>query len=147
MNLQDPSKKMSKSDSDPKSYIALLDRPEIIRNKIKRAVTDTGKEVAFDGTRPGISNLVTIYSSLTGKSFDRIKEEYEGKGYADFKADLGEIVVETLKPLQTRYGELMKNRDYIDQTLKNGADRARTLAQRTLSKVQKKVGLIQVSEK
>jgi tryptophanyl-tRNA synthetase len=143
MSLQDPAKKMSKSDDDPKNYIALLDRPEIIMNKIKRAVTDTGKEVAYNETRPGISNLITIYSSLTGKSFDEIKEEYEGKGYADFKSDLGEIVVEYLKPVQTRYTELMKNRDYINQSLKSGAERAGRIAYRTLSKVQKKIGLIQ----
>jgi len=146
MSLQDPTKKMSKSDEDPKSYIAILDRPEIIMNKIKRAVTDTGKDVAYDETRPGISNLITIYSCLTGKSFDRIKEDYAGKGYADFKSDLGEIVVEALKPVQTRYTELMKNRDYIDKCLKSGAERARTLAQRTLSKVHKKIGFIQLEK-
>ena len=146
MSLQDPAKKMSKSDDDPKSYIALLDRPEIIMSKIKRAVTDTGKEVAYNETRPGISNLITIYSCLTGKSFDMIKEEYEGKGYADFKSDLGEIVVEYLKPVQTRYTELMKNRDYINQSLKSGAERAGRMAHRTLSKVQKKIGLIQISD-
>jgi len=146
MSLQDPTKKMSKSDEDPKGYIAILDRPEIIMNKIKRAVTDTGKDVAYDETRPGISNLITIYSCLTGKSFDKIKEEYQGKGYADFKSDLGDIVVEALKPVQTRYTELMKNRDYIDKCLKSGAERARMLAQRTLSKVHKKIGFIQLEK-
>ncbi|HPZ09802.1 MAG TPA: tryptophan--tRNA ligase [Candidatus Eremiobacteraeota bacterium] len=144
MSLQDPTKKMSKSDEDPKSYIALLDNPDVIKSKIKRAVTDTGKEIIYNENRPGIANLMTIYSCLTDKSFSKIEEEYQGKGYAEFKAHLGEIIVETLRPVQKKYEVLMKNKDTLYNILKDGAEKASKMAQKTLSKVQKKIGIIQI---
>jgi len=142
MSLQDPTSKMSKSDSNPRNYIALLDNPDIIKSKIKKSVTDTGKEIIYDETRPGITNLITIYSSLTGKTYDEIKNDYTGKGYGEFKEDLAEITVNALKPIQEKYKEITKNKDYIQEILKKGGEEADRRARRMLKKVQKKVGFI-----
>ena len=146
MSLQDPSAKMSKSDENPRNYIALLDPPDVIRSKIKRSVTDAGKDVIYnEEEKPGISNLMTIYSCLSGKSFDEIQKDYEGKGYGDFKKDLAEVVVESLAPVQKKYKDIMKNKDYIKEVLKTGADKANHISGRTLEKVYKKIGLIKRS--
>lgn len=134
---------MSKSDENENAYIALLDPPDVIMRKFKRAVTDSEAVVRYDEeNKPGISNLMSIYASVTGKSFEDIEAEFEGKGYGDFKKAVGEAVVETLRPIQEKHKELMANKDYLNEIMKSGAEAAGRLANRTLRKVYKKVGLI-----
>lgn len=143
MSLQEPEKKMSKSDENPNAFISLLDTPDVIMKKFKRAVTDSEAEVRYDAEKkPGISNLMNIYSSVTGKTFSEIEAEFEGKGYGEFKVAVGEAVIETLRPIQERHKELMDSKDYLDGVMKAGAERAGKLAFKTLSKVYKKIGLI-----
>ena len=141
MSLQDPTKKMSKSDEDMNASISLIDDPDTIMRKFKRAVTDSDGQVRFDQEmKPGISNLMTIYSSITGMSMEAIQNEFEGKGYGDFKLKVGEAVVEELRPMHKRFDELSKDKAYIDSIIKKNADTANYLATKTLRKVQKKVG-------
>ncbi|MDA3730239.1 tryptophan--tRNA ligase [Niameybacter massiliensis] len=141
MSLQDPTKKMSKSDEDNNASISLIDDPDTIIRKFKRAVTDSDALVRFDQeAKPGISNLMTIYSAVTGMSMEAIQNEFEGKGYGDFKMRVGEAVVEELRPLHKRFEELSKDKAYIDGIIKKNAETANYLATKTLRKVQKKVG-------
>ena len=143
MSLQEPTSKMSKSDENKNSYISLLDPPQTIVKKFKRAVTDSEAVVRYDlEEKPGISNLISIYASVSGKTLEEIVEEFEGKGYGDFKVSVGEAVAETLRPVQERYQELMNSKDYLNDVLKKGAEDAARLASRTLDKVYKKVGLL-----
>ncbi len=143
MSLQEPEKKMSKSDENENAFIALLDPPDVIIRKFKRAVTDSEAVVRYDQeNKPGISNRMSIYASVTGKSFDEIEAEFEGKGYGDFKMAVAEAVVETLKPIQQKHKELMESKDYLDEIMKSGAEAASRLANKTLRKVHKKAGLI-----
>ena len=139
MSLSDPTKKMSKS--DPKGDIYLKDEPAVIRKKIMSAVTDMEGHVHFDPEKqPGISNLMTILSSLTGKSFDEIEKEFEGKGYGDFKRAVADAVVNELEPLQNRCKEIIES-GLVDKVLEKGAKRANEIASEVLSRVQKAVGL------
>ena len=140
MSLQDPSKKMSKSDENPNGSIYLLDDPDTIMRKFKRAVTDSGKEIIYSEDKPGIRNLLDIYTSMTGCSVEDAVREFEGKGYGEFKMAVGEAVVEGLRPLQERYAQLSKDKDYIDKIIKENAEKAGYFASKTLRKVQKKVG-------
>jgi len=143
MSLQEPEKKMSKSDENSNSYISLLDDPNVIIKKFKRAVTDSEVQVRYDvDNKPGISNLMSIYASVTGKSYEEIESEFEGKGYGDFKLAVGQVVADTLKPIQEKHKELMENKDYLDQIMKDGVERAGRLSYRTLRKVYKKIGLV-----
>lgn len=139
-SLQDPAKKMSKSDENPNASIYLMDDPDTILRKFKRAVTDSEGCVRYSEKQPGICNLIDIYSACTGKSVAEIEGEFDGKGYGDFKMAVGESVVSILKPLQERYADLSKNKDYIDTIIKNNAEKAGYYAGKTLRKVQKKVG-------
>jgi tryptophanyl-tRNA synthetase len=141
MGLDDPTKKMSKSETASGHAINLLDSPDDIRSKIMRATTDSLKEIRFDESRPGIFNLLTIYHLFTGRSQKEIETQFEGKGYSDFKKELAEVVVEGLRPLQTRYKELTADSTRIDSILTDGASRARPIAERVLNEVRKKVGL------
>ncbi len=141
MSLEDPTKKMSKSDPNPFSYINLLDDPKTIKKKIGRATTDSERLVTFDPARPGITNLLGIYQSLTGQSPQAIEAEFAGKGYGDFKAALTERLVETLTPIQQRYHELINDMPMLEAILKQGADDARPLAARTLQQVKDVIGL------
>ena len=141
MGLDDPTKKMSKSEEGPNHAIALLDPPEVIRAKIARATTDSLKEIRFDESRPGIYNLLTIYQTFTGEKKQAIEAKFEGKGYSDFKKALAEVVIEGLHPLQERYRKLTADPATIDNILIEGAAKARPMAQKTLAKVQKAVGL------
>lgn len=141
MSLQDPTKKMSKSDEDVNATISLIDDTDTIIRKFKRAVTDSDACVRFDQEiKPGISNLMTIYSAITGMSMEQIQNEFEGKGYGDFKMRVGEAVVEELRPLHGKFEELSKDKGYIDSIIKKNAETANYLATKTLRKVQKKVG-------
>ena len=146
MSLQEPENKMSKSDANPRNYIALLDPPNEARNKIKRAVTDSGSDVVYDESRAGLANLIRIYSSLTGDSTETIEERYKGKGYADFKGDLSGIVVDFLTPLQERYKAIRDDKKGLDEILAKGAEQATRRARRTIAKVHKKLGFIQPTQ-
>lgn len=142
MSLQEPEKKMSKSDENANATIYLLDEKDAIIRKFKRAVTDSGSEVRYaPQEKPGVSNLMEIYGCVTGKGFEEIEKEFAGKGYGDFKMAAGEAVAEHLAPLQERYRELMADKAYIDSMIKNNDEKAQYYANKTLRKVQKKVGL------
>lgn len=146
MSLTEPTKKMSKSDENPKAYISILDDFNVMAKKIKSAVTDSEGVIEYrenDETKAGINNLLTIMSAVTGKSIDSIVSDYSGKGYGDFKADVAEAVVECLKPIRARYDELSGDKAYLEGIYKQGAERAAGIAQKTLRKVYKKVGFVQ----
>lgn len=141
MSLQDPTKKMSKSDTDVNASISITDDTDTIIRKFKRAVTDSDTEVRFDEeNKPGVSNLMTIYGAITGQTMEQVTNEFAGKGYGDFKVKVGEAVAEELKPLQNRFKELSSDKAYIDGVIKKNAETASYLATKTLRKVQKKVG-------
>ena len=141
MSLQDPSRKMSKSDENPNASIYLMDDPDTIIRKCKRAVTDSEGQVRYAEEKPGISNLMDIYSAVTGKTYEEIEKEFAGKGYGDFTLAVGETVADHLKPLQERYEQLMKDKAYIESMIKQNDEKAAYYANKTLRKVQKKVGL------
>ncbi|MBR4168480.1 MAG: tryptophan--tRNA ligase [Lachnospiraceae bacterium] len=140
MSLQDPAKKMSKSDENPNASIYLMDDPDTIMRKFKRAVTDSEACVRYTDEQPGIKNLIDIYSACTGKKPEEVEREFDGKGYGDFKTAVGEAAVSVLKPVQERFAELEKDKAYIDSVIKENAEKAGYFAQKTLRKVQKKVG-------
>ena len=140
MALQEPTKKMSKSDENQNNIITLMDDPKVIMNKMKRAMTDSDTEVRFAEEKPGISNLLSIYCAVTGKTIAEAEKEFAGAGYGTFKTAVGEAVVAELEPVQKRVKELEANKDYLDAIIKSGAEKASRLADRTLTKVQKKVG-------
>lgn len=140
MSLQEPSKKMSKSDENPNGSIYLMDDPDTIMRKFKRAVTDSEGQILYRDEQPGIKNLINIYCACTGKAPDEVVREFDGKGYAEFKPAVGEAVVAVLKPLQDRVAELSKDKAYIDSVIKNNAEKAQYFANKTLRKVQKKIG-------
>lgn len=143
MSLQEPDKKMSKSSEDANSYISMLDDPRAAMNKIKRAVTDSESEVRFDKeNKPGISNLINIYACITGKTIAEIEAEFAGQGYGAFKMQVGEAVAETLEKIQAEYQRVIKDKTYLENMFRTGAERAERIAQRTLAKVQKKVGFV-----
>ena len=141
MGLDDPTRKMSKSETGSVHAINLLDSPSAIRNNIMKATTDSLKEIRFDENRPGIYNLLTIYQAFTGLATAELEARFEGKGYGDFKKDLAEVAVEGLRPLQECYKELTADPGYIDSILKAGAAKARPMAEKTLAKVQARIGL------
>ena len=147
MSLAEPTKKMSKSDTNINSFILMTDDKDAIVRKFKRAVTDSDGVVRFDReTKPGVSNLMCIYSTFTGKSNDEIAAEFEGKGYGDFKLAVAEVTADALAPVQTEYARILADKAYVDEVLKNGAERASRLANRTVSKVYRKVGLLQLDK-
>jgi tryptophanyl-tRNA synthetase len=141
MDLQDPTKKMSKSDPNPKGYVALLDDINVIKNKIKSAVTDSEGTIRYDlENKPGVSNLLTILSVIKGRDIKTLEREYEGKNYQAFKEDVIEAVISEIKPIQDRYNELINSKE-LDQVLDEGRDYASFLARKKLTKVYNKVGL------
>ncbi len=142
LSLQDPTKKMSKSDPNPKSYISLFDSPDVIMKKIKSAVTDCEGSVYYGENKDGINNLMSIYSCCTGLDFDAIAKQFEGKGYGDFKLAVGEAVVEELRPVRERFDDYMKDTAALLSLASQGAEKASFVANRTLSKVMKKVGFV-----
>ncbi|HAH17895.1 MAG TPA: tryptophan--tRNA ligase [Eubacterium sp.] len=143
MSLQDPTKKMSKSDENPNASILLMDDPDTIMRKFKRAVTDSDAQIIYKEDKPGIMNLINIYSSITGKTVEEVEKEFDGKGYGEFKMAVGESVVNKLKPLQDRFYDLQKNKDYINSCIKENDEKAAYFANKTLRKAQKKVGLLE----
>lgn len=141
MSLQDPTKKMSKSDPNQKAFISLLDEPKQIEKKIKSAVTDSEGIIKYDReNKPGISNLLSIYSIFSNKSIEELEKEYAGKGYGEFKADLANIIIEELSPIQKRYAELI-NSDELDDILDKGAEKANKIAGKMLRKMENAMGL------
>ena len=140
MSLQDPTKKMSKSDENPNASIYLMDDPDTIMRKFKRAVTDSEAQILYRDEQPGIKNLIDIYCACTGKTPDEVVEEFDGQGYGVFKPAVGEAVVSVLKPLQDEVARLSKEKAYIDGIIKNNGEKAQYFANKTLRKVQKKVG-------
>ena len=145
MSLQDPTKKMSKSDENTAGFITMLDTPAEIMKKFKRAVTDSEARVYYGENKAGINNLMGIYSCITGKSYAEIEKEFEGRGYGDFKTAVGEAVVKELEPIQARYNELIKDKAYLEKCYSEAAPRAEAIARRTLQKVMKKVGYLPVA--
>ena len=140
MSLQEPTRKMSKSDPE-ETYIAILDKPEIIRKKMRRAVTDCDNTVVFDPeNKPGIANLMSIMSALTGKTMDEITAEYDGQGYGKFKDAVADSVIAALEPIQKRYDEISADKAYLQEVLTSGAERAEAIAYRTMLKIRKKIG-------
>ncbi len=139
-SLQNPEKKMSKSDENPNASIYLMDDKDTIIRKCKRAVTDSEGCVRYSQEQPGIRNLIEIYSVCTGKSPQETEKEFDGKGYGDFKMAVGEAVADVLMPLQERFAQLTKDKGYIDSVIKKNAEKASYYAGKTLRKVQKKVG-------
>ena len=143
MSLQEPENKMSKSDQNENGYILILDKPDAIRRKVKRAVTDSIGEVRYNDEQLGIKNLMNIYSVFSGDSIEEIENRYQGIGYGKFKEDVAEVDVQGLAPIQERYNDLMKNKDYLEKVYKEGSEKANYASMKTLRKVYKKVGFIQ----
>lgn len=142
MSLADPTKKMSKSDPNPSANINILDTKDEIIKKFKKAVTDSEALVKYDEERPGIANLMSIYSVFTGKSFDEIEKEFEGRGYGDFKLAVGEACADSLAVIRERFDQLMADKGYLEAVMKNGSEKAAKVAYKTLSKVYRKVGFL-----
>ena len=141
MSLQDPTKKMSKSDPNQKGFISMLDEPKQIEKKIKSAVTDSEGIVRFDiENKPGVSNLLSIYSIVSGKTIAELETLYEGKGYGAFKGDLAEVIINALSPIQQKYNELMESNE-LDEILDRGSEKARLVADKMVSKMEKAMGL------
>ena len=140
MSLQDPERKMSKSDENPNASIYLMDDMDTIMRKCKRAVTDSEAQILYRDEQPGVKNLINIYSACTGKTPDEVVKEFDGKGYGDFKMAVGESVCAVLKPLQDEAARLEKDKAYIDGIIKANAEKAGYFANKTLRKVQKKIG-------
>ncbi len=143
MSLQNPEKKMSKSDDNENGYILILDRPDDIRRKVKRAVTDSIGEVRYCDEQPGIKNLIEIYSAFSKDSIEDIEKRYEGLGYGKFKEDLAEVVIKGLSPIHEKFDDYMKNKDYLQSVYKKGAEKASYVSNKTLRKVYRKIGFIE----
>ena len=143
MSLTSPENKMSKSDKDPHGCVYLMDKPEVILKKFKRAVTDSETCVRYDpANKPGIANLMQIYSAATGADFAAIEREFEGRGYGDFKTAVGESVVELCRPIREEANRLLQDKEYLESVYRAGAEKAGYIANKTLRKVYKKVGFV-----
>lgn len=145
MSLQDPTKKMSKSDENPKAYISMMDDMNVIAKKIRSAVTDSEGIIEYrenDETKAGINNLLSIMSTVTGRSIDSIVLDYQGKGYGDFKNDVAEAVVECIRPIRAEFDRIIADKQYLVDIYTKGAEQAQGIANRTLKKVYKKVGFV-----
>ena len=142
MSLQDPLKKMSKSDENLNNIISLLDTDNDIKKKISRAVTDSGNEIKYLKEKPGLSNLIDIYASLTKESIKSIESNYQGKMYSVLKKDLTEIIINNLSPIRNEYNKIITDKTYLNDLLKKGSDNASYRARKTLSKVYRKVGFV-----
>lgn len=144
MSLQDPTKKMSKSDENLNGFITVLEKPDDIMRKLKRAVTDSEARVHFAEGKDGVNNLMGIYSCITGKTMEEIEAEFEGKGYGEFKEAVGQSIIDELQPIQARFAELIADKAYLEKCYSENAPKAAYLARKTLSKVMKKVGYLPI---
>jgi tryptophanyl-tRNA synthetase len=142
MSLTDPERKMSKSDENENSYIALLDTPDQITKKLKKAVTDSGTVVKYDVANPGVANLLTINSVLSGRSIEQLEKHFEGKMYGHLKLETADVIIETLKPIQQKFEQLITQEDYLESLMKAGAEKAREKASRTVAAVYERIGMI-----
>jgi len=142
MSLQDPTSKMSKSDPDPNASVFLTDSDDVIRKKLKRAVTDSGTEITHDDSKPGVKNLLSIQSAITGKPISEIVASYAGKMYGHLKVDTAELVVQAIAPLRDEANRLYDERTFLEQVLRKGADRARERAGKTLARCYDRIGLL-----
>ena len=143
MSLQDPSRKMSKSDENVNNYVLITEDEASILKKFKRAVTDSGSEILYDEeNKPGISNLMKIYASVKGISLEAVQKEFEASRYGDFKVAVGTLVADTLKPIRLRYEELMTDKGYLDSIFRKNGEKARALSEQTLDQVYRKIGFI-----
>ncbi len=142
MSLAEPTKKMSKSDANPKAFVSVLDSRDTIIKKFKSAVTDSDAEIAYRDGKDGINNLMTIYSLCTEKNYDEIEREFSGKGYGDFKLAVGEAVADHLAPVQAEFEKLMTDKTHLEACYKLGAEKAAMISSRTLQKAYKKVGFL-----
>ena len=141
-SLQEPTRKMSKSDAED-SFISVLDTPDVIRRKYRRAVTDSLASIRFDPeNQPGVSNLLSIISALTGEDMEKVVASFEGKGYGDLKAAVTDVTIETLAPIQAEFARVMKDKKYMEEVYREGAQRAGAIAERTLQKLMKKIGYV-----
>ena len=144
MSLQEPEKKMSKSDTNANAVIRMLDDADTIVRKFRRAVTDSDNCVRAGTDKPGVTNLMSIYSAMTGRGFAAIEAEFAGRGYGEFKQAVAESVVDSLRPIQQEYARILADRAYLDGVLKDGAERAAHIARRVLDKTYRKVGFLQL---
>ena len=142
MGLDDPTKKMSKSAASANSYIALTDDAETIKKKVSKAVTDSGTEVVSGKDKPALTNLLTIMSILSDQTIPQLEKHFAGQGYATFKKELAETIIQSLAPLQSEYQKLMKKPDHLKEILEDGANRARAVASKTMEKVRNTIGLL-----
>ena len=142
MSLQDPTRKMSKSDENVNGCVHLLDAPEVIMKKFKRAVTDSEAKVRYAEGKDGVNNLMAIYSAVTGLSYEQIEKDFDGKGYGDFKTAVGEAVVEELRPIRERYEKLVADKAYLESCYRKADEIALKISSRTMGKVMKKIGFI-----
>ncbi len=143
MSLQEPEKKMSKSDENENAFVLILDSKDAVMRKFKRAVTDSEREIRYDEqNKPGVSNLISIYSSVTGKCISDIEKEFEGRSYGDLKETVGQSVADMLVPIQQRFNEFSSDKEQLNSILKENAEKAAYMARKTLSKVQRKIGLL-----
>ena len=143
MSLAEPTQKMSKSDENENAVVRILDAPDAIMRKFKRAVTDSDSEIRFDPeNKPGVSNLLTIYSCFSGKSIEEAEREFDGKGYGDFKTAVGQACCDKLIPVQEEYKRILADKAYLEEVMKKGADEASYYARKTLSKVRRKLGFV-----
>ena len=145
MSLAEPTQKMSKSDENENAVVRILDTPDAIMRKFKRAVTDSDSEIRFDPeNKPGVSNLLTIYSCFSGKSIEESVREFDGKGYGDFKTAVGQVCCDKLIPVQEEYKRILADKAYLEEVMKKGADEASYYARKTLSKVRRKLGFVNI---
>ena len=143
MSLAEPTQKMSKSDENENAVVRILDTPDAIMRKFKRAVTDSDREIRFDPEKkPGVSNLLTIYSCFSGKTIEEAEREFDGKGYGDFKTAVGQVCCDKLIPVQQEYQRILADKAYLEEVMKKGADEASYYARKTLSKVRRKLGFV-----
>ncbi len=140
MSLTDPTRKMSKSDENERASLFILDEPDQIKKKISSAVTDSGSEIKSDPEKPGVSNLLGIHSALSGKDINQLEEHFSGKGYGVLKAELTELIIESLSPVREKYHDLIKDKNYLKSVLSRGAETAQKRAYKILGKVYRKVG-------
>ncbi len=140
MSLADPTRKMSKSDENDRATLYILDEPDRIRKKIGSAVTDSGSEVKAGPDKPGVANLLAIHSALSGETVPALEEKFSGQGYGAFKSEVAEVVVETLTPVREKYHELIADKEYLQNVLRDGAEAAQRRANRIISKVYRKIG-------
>ncbi len=147
MSLADPEKKMSKSDENEHATVRILDPKDVIIRKFKRAVTDSGSEIRYSEDKPGVSNLMSIYGAFTGKTMDEIEREFAGKGYGDFKLAVGEACADALAPVQSEFTRLAADKAYLEEVMAKGAENAARDAARTMSKVRRKLGFIELKRR